>query len=93
MRKSAGIVIALTLSLAPASSIRSQPPGGGDCAPTGYTLHCRHTCVYEQGLGGECTSEGEEPEGSYCVQVDGLSGGNACHDGPSDPCCSPAPVL
>ena len=94
MRRIVGSVVgALLLSLGPASVMRSQPPDGRNCMPLGYTLHCKHTCTYVQGQGGECISTGNEAANWYCLDVVGVEPWNSCHDGSSDECCSAAPIL
>lgn len=93
-RATLGLVAALLLSVGPTPPMRSQPPSGGNnCMPLGYTLHCKHTCTYVHQHGGECISQGSEAEGTYCLATVGVEPWNSCHDGSSDECCLPAPML
>ena len=87
------IIVALLTGLLPTTSTRSQPPTGRNCMPTGYTMICRTTCIFAYGFGGLCSSEGEEPPGSYCLQTMGVDPWNSCHDGSSEECCAGAPAL
>lgn len=94
MRRRIGSALAVfVVSILAAPAMRSAPPGGGACRPVGYTLYCKHTCVYGERVGGVCESKGEEPEGSYCVEAEGVKPWNSCHGGDADECCTTLPVL
>ncbi len=84
------VIAALVVSFGGTHSNEAQPPRGG-CNPVGYTMFCQHTCTYEERVGGGCQREGNEPTGSYCLEVSGVPG--ACHDGGYDQCCALEPVV